>query len=240
MSVFHLKVNEYFLVFSLIVSVVGPTGCEEERPPIQEEGTPPPISDASMRGYGSPSQKSLSPGDFDIENLADEMAKFDQKVASASNWKEAHQEVRDLLESSSSAPRFVREQAAAHAMFREYLNTDQWRKNFTEEKANVLGLYTQLLVENRSPESDLVYVGLQKLEGHWPKQRIASAAEKTLRAAKRKYGSSEESAVSQSVSSSEEADPNPELADSRERHAERVMESNRKLKAMVDSLKEEK
>ena len=218
------KVVECAFVFSLIVSAFGLTGCGEERPPSQEEGTPPPISDASMRGYGSPSQESLSPGGFDIEALADEMAKFDQKVASASNWKKAHQEVRDLLDASSSAPQFVREQAAAHAMFREYLNTDQWRKNFTEEKANVLGFYTQLLVENRSPESDLVSAGLQALRGHWSKQRIASAAETTLRAARRKYGSSEESAASQSVSSSEEADPNPELADSRERHAERVME----------------
>ena len=234
------KVVECAFVFSLIVSAVGLTGCGEERPPSQEEGTPPPISDASMRGYGSPSQESLSPGGFDIEALADEMAKFDQKVASASNWKKAHQEVRDLLDASSSAPQFVREQAAAHAMFREYLNTDQWRKNFTEEKANVLGFYTQLLVENRSPESDLVSAGLQALRGHWSKQRIASAAETTLRAARRKYGSSEESAASQSVSSSEEADPNPELADSRERHAERVMESNRKLRAMVDGLREEK
>lgn len=226
-----------FTIFFLLVMGIGLIGCDEPAQPTQEDSSPP-ITDASMRGFGSPPQNSLSPGDFDIEDLGDETAVFHRAVSSASNWKEAHQNVRDLLSSSSSAPQFILEQSAAYAMFREYFTTDHWREDLTKEKIEALGFYTDLLVENRSPESDLVYAGLRKLRGHWSDRRIVTAAEATIQAAERKYGSGQSASLQSS--SAAEKEPTPGLAASRERHARQVMEANRKLDGIRSGLQEKK
>lgn len=231
---FYIGALKRLVVFSLLVSSLGLVGCDEESSLSQKEDTSPPITVTSMRGYGEPLQESLSPGNFDIENLAEETTEIDKNVATASGWREAHKQVQDLLESSSSVPQFVREQAAAYAMFREYLSDETWRENITDKKAEVLGFYTNLLVKNRSPESDLVYSGLQKLEGNWSKKQVSNAAKTALKAADRKYGSFEKSKSSSPQASSDEDDSTPGLADGREQHAKRVMESNRKLRNMLE------
>lgn len=227
---------KYLLTLSLVVSLIGLAGCDEENPPSQEADTPPPLTDASMRAYGNPTPGAFTPGELSAESIQEETAKIDRRATTADGWKNAHEEVKGLLEASSSVPKFLREQAAAHAMFREYFSDEEWRRDITEEKAEALGFYTGLLVENQSPESDLVYSGLQGLEGHWSEQQISGAARKTLQAANQRYGSSEKSGGVQGASSEEEA-PTPALADAEERHAEHVMEITGKLKAMVESPK---
>ena len=233
------------LMLSLVVSLIGLTGigltgCDGESPPSQEAGTSPPLTGVSMRGYGNPDQKLSDPGKYDAESIKEETTEIDRRAETADGWKKAHKEVKGLLEASSSAPQFLREQAAAYAMFRYYLSDEEWRRNITEEKAEVLGFYTSLLVENQSPESDLVYSGLQGLEGRWSEQQVSDAARKTLKAANKRYGSSGKSGGAQGVSSaegvsSEENGPTPGLAGAEERHAERMIEINRKLKAMLES-----
>ena len=155
----------------------------------------------------------------------------------APTWKEAHQKVRSILSSSSTVPQFVREQDAALVMFREYLNTDRWRDSLSQEKLEILGFYTDLLVQNRSPESELVYTGLRGLDGHWSDQRIIDAAETTIRAAKQKYGSQEKMEGSQSNASESET-PTPGLVESKKRRATRVLQANRKLRKMLDRKRE--
>ena len=233
MYISNTKTFQYLVVLSLLAMTIGGTGCDEPAQSSQEEVSSPPLTDASMRGFGNPPQTSLSPGDFDIGNLGDETAAFDRAVSSASNWKEAHQKVRDLLSSPSSTPQFIMEQSAAYAMFRGYLSTDRWRKELTEEKVEVLGFYTELLVKNQSPESEFVYAGLQELDGHWSNQRIIDAAETTIQAAEQKYGSEEQSKDSP-TNASESDKPTPGLAESRKRRARRALSANRKLQAMLD------
>ena len=85
-----------------------------------------------------------------------------------------------------------------------------------------------------------MYSGLQGLEGRWSEQQVSDAARKTLKAANKRYGSSGKSGGAQGVSSaegvsSEENGPTPGLAGAEERHAERMIEINRKLKAMLES-----
>lgn len=229
MKRFYIGALKRLVVFSLLASSLGLVGCDGASSLSQKEDTSPPITVTSMRGYGEPLQESLSPGDFDIGNLGEEIAEIRRTVGAASGWRDAHKQVQGLLESSSSATQFVREQAAAYAMFKEHLSDEAWRENITEEKAEVLGFYTNLLVKNRSPESGLVYSGLQKLEGNWSKRQVSNAAKTALTAANQKYGSS-------SQTSSDKDDPTPGLADGREQHAERVMESNRKLRDMLEGL----
>jgi len=238
-NIANFRTHRYLAILCLTALVVGITGCDDPAQSSQEDPRSRPLTDASMRGFGNPPGKSLSPDDFDIETLSGEMAAFDRKVASASNWKEAHRKVRDLLASPSSAPQFILEQSAAHAMFREYLATDRWHENLTEEKVEALGFYTNLLVDNRSPEGDLVYTGLKNLEGQWSERRIAEAADTTVRAAERKYGSEgakRSQSASEQPASSAEDDPTPGLAEGRERRAIHVMEASEKLERMVDRL----
>jgi len=218
-----------FLVAFTAVSV----GCEDTSLRNQEEGSLAPITDATMQAFGSPPQDSLSPGDVDAENIAEETVRFEEAANSASDWREADREVQDLLTATSSIPTFVLEQSAAYAMFREFFTTDQWQKNFTQEKREALAFYTSLLVENRSPESHFVYTGLKHLEGHWSPEQIKRAAETALEAAERKYGSGPSETK---AGSSGESEPTPGLAESREQHARRVVEANQKIEGLLSRL----
>lgn len=219
------------LIFFVAISSLGLTGCDNPSQKRQEPADP--IKDASMRGFGSPPGDSLTPSNVDIEQISEEGVDFYEIVERASTWKEAHQRVRDQLNASSPVPQFVREQQAAHEMFEQYLSTDRWRESLTQEKVEVLGFYTELLVKNQSPESEFVYAGLQELDGHWSNQRIIDAAETTIQAAEQKYGSEEQSKDSP-TNASESDKPTPGLAESRKRRARRALSANRKLQAMLD------
>ena len=229
----------YVVILFLSASIVGLTGCDNPDRSSEEKPDSPPMTDASMRGYGSPPGDSLTPGNVDLEQISEESSTIAKAAGTASTWTEAHQKVRSILSSSSTVPQFVREQDAALVMFREYLNTDRWRDSLSQEKLEVLGFYTDLLVENRSPESELVYTGLRGLDGHWSDQRIIEAAETTIQAAKQRYGSREKTKGSQS-DASESKNPTPGLAESEERRATRALQANHKLRKMVDRKQEKR
>lgn len=228
--------SRYSLFLVVAVIFAGGVGCDN---PSQEEVTDnPPLESTHMRSFGVESFHSMSPGDPGIERVANEITSIHDTVASASTWKEAHQNVQGLLDDPSPVPQSVRQEAAAQEMFKQYLKSETWSENLTEEKAEALSFYTDLLVQNRSPESDLVYVGLRNLDGHWSDRRIAAAADTTLRAAQRKYGAQGKSEDTQSLSAGDGSAPGLEAQ--RTRHARKISRADRKLREMLDSLEKGK
>lgn len=225
----------YVILLAFTVSALGLTGCENTS---HEETEPPSPTGASMRSFGTPTNLSRSADDFDIEEVSDDASAIEQTIASASTWKEAHRDVRNLMESPSDVPQYIREQAAAHEMFRQHLSTDRWRSDVTKEKAEVLGFYTNLLIKNRSPASDLVYLGLQQLVEHWSDQRIVSAVDTTIHAVERAYGPIIENMERyQDDPSSDSIKPGPGSMETQDQHVARLLEANRRLQTIADSIR---
>lgn len=225
----------HVIILALAVSSFGLTGCEN---PSREETKPPSLAGASMRAFGTASGEELARDDLNAEEVGDEISVIEQTVASASTWRTADRELRNWLQSPSTVPQFLREQAAAHEMFRQYLTSDRWRADFTKEKAEAVGFYTQLLVKNRSPESDLVHFGLQKLGEHWSGRRIVDAANTTIQAVEREYGPIIENMKRyREDPSSDSLKPRPGLTETRDQHAARLLEANRRLQKMAESVR---
>lgn len=225
----------YVILLAVTVSALGLSACEN---PSREETTPSSPAGASMRSFGTPTNVSRAADDFDIEEVSDDVSAIEHTIASASTWKEAHRDVRNLMESPSDVPQYIREQAAAHEMFRQHLSTDHWRADVTKEKAEVLGFYTNLLVKNRSPASDLVYLGLQQLDEHWSDQRIVAAIDTTIHAVEREYGPIIESMErDQEAPSSDSVKPGPGSMATRDQHVARLLEANRRLQNIADSIR---
>ncbi len=217
MRAVHFSVARWFVILFLSMSVVGLAGCDDPNQPKQEESDSPSTT-PSRYAYGTPPGDSLTPETVDIGQIGEDS--IPKAVGTASTWQEAHQRVRDSLSSPSSVPQFVREQGAALEMFRQYLNTDRWRANLTKEKVEALEFYTELLVKNRSPESEFVYVGLRELDGQWSDQRIIDAAETTIQAAEQNY----------TLPDKPEGTPD----EAPETKPARVLEANQKLQHMID------
>jgi hypothetical protein len=101
---------------------------------------------------------SVSPGSVSVSAVAKFSRDIDSLVHAAPTWSEADQIIRSQLSESSSVPQPLREQNAAHAMFRNHFGALK-NKTPSEKELNALGHYTTLLVDNRSPESWLVQNG---------------------------------------------------------------------------------
>ncbi len=118
-----------------------------------------------------------------LERMSTMMMAFSEAVVLASDWQEADQNVRALLNAPSELSRHYREQAAANAMFQEWL----LEGDASPEKLKATAFYTGLLVQNRSPQAATILPALERLQGHWPEAKIAEAAATAARAARAEY-----------------------------------------------------
>ncbi len=89
-------------------------------------------------------------------------------------WAEADAEVRRILAGIQEHPMRQRiEQMAAHAM----LNHQLMKGETSPQKLDAVGYYTDLLIDNRSPDASMIMPALAVLELHWPEDEIASRAQ---------------------------------------------------------------
>ncbi len=100
------------------------------------------------------------------------MNRFYRILASAEGRREADEAFREELASPSEIPSYTREQTAATLMLRTHLLGG----SVDAEKREAVGYYTNLLVENRSPEAELIATALEELRGYWPDAQIRAAA----------------------------------------------------------------
>ncbi len=179
---------------TLTLLLVG-LGCSQEES-VQEDDRGPTsesvslvsdtLDNTSMRFSFASESGSASNSSVDVSVVAGFSRDIDSVVHAAPSWSEADQVVRSRLSDSSSVPQPLREQNAAHAMFRNHFGALK-NKTPSEKELDALGYYTTLLVNNRSPESWLVQPALSVLSGHWPDQRMLAAIDTTLKASRRAY-----------------------------------------------------
>jgi hypothetical protein len=100
------------------------------------------------------------------------MGRFYRILTGAEDWREAHEAFREELASPSEIPQYLRDQTAATLMLRTHLLGGP----VDDEKREAIGYYTNLLVEHKSPEGELIASALQELRGYWPDAQISAAA----------------------------------------------------------------
>ncbi len=100
------------------------------------------------------------------------MGRFYRILTGAEDWREAHEAFREELASPSEIPQHLRDQTAAALMLRTHLLGGP----VDDEKREAIGYYTNLLVEHKSPEGELIATALQELRGYWPDAQISAAA----------------------------------------------------------------
>ena len=144
------------------------------------------LDNTSVR-FSTPTEyDSVSLGSVSVSAVAKFSRDIDSLVHAAPTWSEADQIIRSRLSESSSVPRPLREQQAAHAMFQYHFGALK-NKAPSEKELDALGHYTTLLVDNRSPESWLIHPALDLLSEHWPDERMLAAVDTTLKASRRAY-----------------------------------------------------
>lgn len=167
------------------------TGCDRQQDRSSSENSSVPEMNAMVK-FGSPAQSELSkPSTREFSN---EATSFFNAAKSASTVKEADRKVRKILADSSSIDRPFREQMAAFAMFANHFAGEETDAvDLTEKKLKILGFYTDLFVENRSPEAAYILPALKALRGKWPDQKVAKSAQTVAQAARSTYSSSKSS-----------------------------------------------
>ena len=194
----HAKMTFRFshtAVWGILTLLLVGLGCNQEES-VQEDDREPTresaslvadtLDNTSMRFSSASKSGSASNGSVDVSAVARFSRDIDSVVHAARSWSRADQVVRSRLSESSSVPRPLREQNAAHAMFRNHFGALK-NKMPSEKELDALGHYTTLLVNNRSPESWLVQPALDILSGHWSDQRMLAAIDTTLEASRRAY-----------------------------------------------------
>jgi hypothetical protein len=187
-----VRLSRAAVLWTLTLLVMG-LGCareesaqENDQEPVGESVSL--VSDTlditSMRFSGKYDSASL--GSEGLSGVAGFSSDIDSAVHAASTWSEADQIIRSRLSESSSVPQPLREQLAAHAVFRNHFGALK-NKTPSEKELDALGYYTTLLVDNRSPDSWLIQPALNLLSGHWPEERIIAAIDTTLNASRRAY-----------------------------------------------------
>ncbi len=182
-------------IWGILTLLLVGLGCSQEES-VQEDDRGPTsesvslvsdtLENTSMR-FSTPAEyDSVSLGSVSVSAVAKFSRDIDSLVHAAPTWSEADQIIRSQLSESSSVPQPLREQDAAHAMFRNHFGALK-NKTLSEKELDVLEYYTTLLVNNRSPESWLVQPALSVLSGHWPNQRMLAAIDTTLKASRRAY-----------------------------------------------------
>lgn len=97
------------------------------------------------------------------------------------NWKAADRRARDLLATPSSVPLYKRQQLAADRMLKHWLLDSPQ----TPETQEALAFYTEMLVQNRSPQAQILAPALQRLTDTWSDERVAEGAEIAAQAARK-------------------------------------------------------
>jgi hypothetical protein len=155
-------------------------GCDADT---DAEETPLPAPTSTLQ-FGAPSGSALpSPSG----NVVEEAKALLAIVQEAEALEAAHRAVQEHLQAASLLQPVYREQLAAHTMLRSYFQAPLEQGRLRTQEQAILGTYTELLVQNHSPESALLLPALQGLRGHWPQPRIADAAQTVARAAEERY-----------------------------------------------------
>jgi hypothetical protein len=170
------------LVFTAALLLVG---CDKTSPPEAEEsageltGTfvanrPDSLDSVPFEEFSKRKKKEL------LRQRRKAYEATEEAIRTASGWQQADQHTRALLEESSAAPQYYREQVAAHWMLERWLLEGQP----TPEKQKATGFYTELMLENGNPQGQLIQPALEQLKGVWAEGRVAKAAAATARRTK--------------------------------------------------------
>lgn len=160
---------------------------------------------------------------------------FEKAVSTAAGWKEADRRVRALLEESSPVPHYRREQVAADWMFKEWLLQDK----SSSKKQKAIAFYTNLMIENRNPQAQVIQPALQRLEGHWSESHIAEAAGTAFHAADKFVQSTTYQSMQRSnqtvAAGAETEEAQQTFTNSTSRRQSQLMEAIDRLEAMSKS-----
>ncbi|WP_192822212.1 hypothetical protein [Rufibacter sp. LB8] len=100
-----------------------------------------------------------------------------QNYAGATNWADKHADINGiLLQNEDKDYYFVLQQQAANELLRKDLFTHYLQDNQNKMVLDMIGQYTDHLLQAKSEDSELMYKCLRALSGHWPKDKIVSAA----------------------------------------------------------------
>lgn len=132
-----------------------------------------------MRSYFSPEAMPTTPdqrramGEASIFSLRE----TSRVLRTSSTWQEANARLRDLADEQSDPlrRRFV-ESTSAYRM----LTLDALTDDPSPEALDAVGHHVEALVRHQSLEMPLIVDTLDRLEGHWPAERIARTAAAAL------------------------------------------------------------
>lgn len=169
-----------------ILLLLALNACEEATAPQTPEVTSPSaVVGAVPSDAVAPDYASMDPEE--AAALADAAIAAHQAiqaaVVEATTWQEADIAVRKELTSHPRVPEYQLQQLASSYMLRQHL-APTWTAP-DDEALEATGFYTNLLVENESPDAPLLERSLSALEGYWSEGRLKNAAGASAKAASR-------------------------------------------------------
>lgn len=167
----------FLLLVTLLSSftVISLSGCTEQAEP-----------QSSPQQEAQTNQENTLPESLSGPQVLEEVTSFQHIVDSTSTWREADRQIRSRLETASPVPSKIRESAAAEAMLVAYFDTTEVH-SLGPEKLEALTFYTKLFVQNRNPKSNVARPALKMLKNHWSDQRLATAIDTVIDAARNRY-----------------------------------------------------
>lgn len=167
----------YLFTLGLLV-FVGTTGCTEVTSPaddVQPAAATYVIHTKSSfdAATATPEQRAL-----EVEATLELRQELALLTAGVVDWAEADQKLNASLEQVSDIPAAMREQYVAATMLQSYLLAGE----MTDAKAEALGRYTDMLLENGNHDGPLLVRALDRLEEYWSTEKHKNAALQALEA----------------------------------------------------------
>lgn len=106
---------------------------------------------------------------------------LEHAMATPGGWKAIDQKLRPLLDDYPEIEEYQVHQTAGSIMLNTYLLSGE----MTDDKAEALAFYTDLLLESGSPNAPLIERALTELRGHWTGSELSAAADAAINSAER-------------------------------------------------------
>ena len=166
------------LILCYVLAIASWVGCQDSSSPVTDVNTSIKAPLLDMTAHIA------TPAAFDESTLSEEerrviaiaskeaMVEFSEIIQGAPNWDKANTRVQTALATPSNHPQYIRDQTAAVYM----IKAAKTLPYMSQTQLVALGIYTDMLAKNRSPEAGLLKHALQRLDGFWPEERLRSAA----------------------------------------------------------------
>ena len=171
--------------FALVVgSALLLTSCNESGQPSPPPARPitfipvmaPPGSPVLKKGSMSRQEQAILEESFQRISIVDH--ELSAEIAQSTDWKEADRKVRTDLDALTENPYLYH---LIQTTGNQMLSDQLLRGSIDGEKKAAISFYTQLLLDNNHPDAMILSRALEALEGEWPPERRADAAQRASR-----------------------------------------------------------